>query len=224
LTNARARDDNRPDALSDALPRIYPITDRRLTGLSHAEQVARLCEGGARLIQLREKHLAPREFYLEAESALRVARAYGARLVVNDRADIALALGADGLHLGQDDLRPDAARRVLGDDAIVGFSTHNAEQATEAARLPVSYVAIGPVFKTASKENPDPVVGLDTLRRVRSLTQGIPLVAIGGITHANARAVLGAGADSLAVIGAVLSEDPADITRRVRDLIELSGV
>ena len=210
--------------MSDALPRIYPITDRRLTGLSHAEQVARLCEGGARLIQLREKHLTPREFYLEAESALRVARAYGARLVVNDRADIALALGADGLHLGQDDLRPDAARRVLGDDAIVGFSTHNAEQAAEAARLPVSYVAIGPVFKTASKENPDPVVGLDTLRRVRSLTQGIPLVAIGGITHANARAVLEAGADSLAVIGAVLSEDPADITRRMRDLIELSGV
>ena len=205
--------------MSDALPRIYPITDRRLTGLSHAEQVARLCEGGARLIQLREKHLTPREFYLEAGAALRVARAYGARLVVNDRADIALALGADGLHLGQDDLRPDAARRVLGDDAIVGFSTHNAEQAAEAARLPVSYVAIGPVFKTASKENPDPVVGLDTLRRVRSLTQGIPLVAIGGITRANARAVLEAGADSLAVIGAVLSEDPADITRRVRDFL-----
>jgi thiamine-phosphate pyrophosphorylase len=224
LTNARARDDNRPDALPSDLPRIYPITDRRLTGLSHAEQVARLCEGGARLIQLREKHLTPREFYLEAESALRVARSYGARIVVNDRADIALALGADGLHLGQDDLRPDAARRVLGDDAIVGFSTHNAEQAAEAARLPVSYVAIGPVFETASKENPDPVVGLDTLRRVRSITEGVPLVAIGGITHANARAVLEAGADSLAVIGAVLSQDPADITRRMRDMLVLAEV
>ena len=202
------------------LPKVYPITDRRLTGLSHAEQVARLCEGGASLIQLREKHLTPRGFYLEAADALRVARSYGARVVVNDRADIALALGADGLHLGQDDLRPDAARRVLGDDALVGFSTHNAAQATEAALLPVSYVAIGPVFTTASKENPDPVVGLDTLRRVRSITHGIPLVAIGGITPANARAVLEAGADSLAVIGAVLSDDPADITRRMRDFLD----
>jgi thiamine-phosphate pyrophosphorylase len=205
--------------LPDTLPQIYPITDRRLTGLAHAEQVARLCEGGATLIQLREKQLTPREFYLEAADALRVARSYGARIIINDRADIALAVGADGLHLGQDDLRPDAARRVLGDDAVVGFSTHNAEQAAEAALLPVSYVAIGPVFKTASKENPDPVVGLDTLRRVRSISEGIPLVAIGGITRANARAVLAAGADSLAVIGAVLSPDPADITRRMRDFL-----
>lgn len=200
----------------DSLPQIYPITDRRLTGLAHAEQVARLCDGGATLIQLREKHLAPRDFYREAESALRVAREHSARLIINDRADIALALGADGVHLGQDDLWPDAARRLLGDEAIVGFSTHNVMQATEAAHLPVSYVAVGPVFKTASKENPDPIVGLDGLRRVRSLTVGLPLVAIGGITPANARAVLDAGADSLAVIGAVLSHDPADITRRMR--------
>ena len=93
------------------LPRLYPITDARLSGLSHAEQVERLCDGGATLVQLREKHLSPREFYREAAEALRVARARGARLVINDRADIALAVGADGLHLGQDDLRPDAARQ-----------------------------------------------------------------------------------------------------------------
>lgn len=198
------------------LPKIYPITDARLTGLSHAEQVARLCDGGATLIQLREKHLAPREFYREAEAALRVAREHGARLIINDRADIALALGADGAHFGQDDLCPTAARRVLGDDAIIGFSTHNDVQATEAARLPASYIAFGPIYATSSKDNPDPAVGLDALRRARSLTRGLPLVAIGGITQANARAALEAGADSVAVISSILSTNPADITRRMR--------
>lgn len=198
------------------LPKIYPITDARLSGLAHAEQVARLCDGGATLIQLREKHLAPREFYRAAEAALRVAREYGARLIINDRADIALALGADGAHFGQDDLRPTAARRVLGDDAIIGFSTHNVEQVTEATQLPASYIAFGPIYATSSKDNPDPVVGLDALRRARSLTRGLPLVAIGGITQANARAVLEAGADSVAVISSILSTDPADITRRMR--------
>jgi thiamine-phosphate pyrophosphorylase len=102
---------------------------------------------------------------------------------------------------------------------IVGFSTHNAAQAAEAARLPVSYVAVGPVFATSSKENPDPVVGLEGVRRVRALTGGLPLVAIGGVTQTDARAVLEAGADSLAVIGAVLSRDPAEITRRMRELL-----
>src|SRR5215210_9060323 len=110
------------------LPKLYPITDRRLSGLSHAEQVARLCEGGARLVQLREKYLSPREFYGEAEEALRVARFFGARLVVNDRADVALALGADGVHVGQDDMPPGAVREVLGAGAVVGFSTHGVGQ------------------------------------------------------------------------------------------------
>src|SRR5919198_2181410 len=134
------------------LPKLYPITDRRLSGLSHAEQVARLCEGGARLVQLREKHLSPREFYSEAEAALKVARERGAKLIINDRADIALALGADGVHLGQDDMPPEAARALLGRGAIIGYSTHGAEQAAAAARRPVDYVAIGPAFATSSKE------------------------------------------------------------------------
>src|ERR1043165_2323774 len=130
--------------MSIEIPRLYPITDRRLSGLSHAEQVARLIEGGATFIQLREKHLAPREFYREAEEALRVARALGAKLIINDRADIALALGADGVHLGQDDMPPEVARTALGRRAIIGFSTHSVEQAIAAARLPVNYIAIGP--------------------------------------------------------------------------------
>ncbi len=203
------------------LPKLYPITDARLSGLSHAEQVARLCEGGATLVQLREKRLAPREFYREAVEALRVARGQGARLVINDRADIALAIGADGVHLGQDDLRPDAARALLGDAAIVGFSTHDLRQAAEAARMPVTYIAFGPVFNTSSKENPDRVVGLEGLRRAReAVGSEIPLVAIGGITRENARSVLEAGADSVAVISALVAvDDPSSITQRTREFL-----
>ena len=206
------------------LTKLYPITDAGLSGLSHAEQVARLGAGGANLVQLREKHLSPRLFYKEALEALRVAHELGVRLIVNDRVDIALALGADGVHLGQDDLSPEAARRLLGPEAIIGYSTHNPEQAREAARLPVDYIAVGPVFATSSKERPDAVVGLDGLRRVRQETGSIPLVAIGGITRENARSVLDAGADAVAVISALLA-GPAEIEDRTRELIrKLSGV
>ncbi len=198
------------------LPRLYPVTDVRLSGLSHAVQVAALVEGGARFIQLREKHLSPREFYAQAEEALKIARRNSVPLIINDRADIALALGADGVHLGQDDLAPEAARRLLGEDAIIGFSTHSIEQAIEAARRGVSYIAVGPIFPTTSKENPDPTIGLDGLRRVRAATHGTPLVAIGGINTENARAALNAGADSIAVISALLSPagDARQIVRR----------
>lgn len=200
------------------LPGLYPITDRRLSGLSHAEQVERLGEGGATFVQLREKHLSAREFYLEAQEALCLAHARGIRLIINDRVDIALALRADGVHLGQDDLAPEAARRILGADAIIGFSTHNLEQAREAASFPIDYIAIGPIFETASKENPDPAVGLDGLGRVRAATGSIPLVAIGGITFERAISVLEAGADSVACIGALLAQ-PAEITERTQALI-----
>ena len=202
------------------LPKLYAITDRRLSGLSHAEQVARLCEGGARVVQLREKHLSPREFYVEAEEALRVARARGVKLIINDRVDIALALGADGVHLGQDDMPPEAARSLLGEDAVIGFSTHSVEQAFAAARLPVDYIAIGPIFETKSKERPDPIVGLEGLRRVRAAVRVVPLVAIGGITRENGPSVLDSGADSVAVISALLSpKDPSKITRLTRDFL-----
>ncbi len=198
------------------LPRLYPITDARLNGLTHAEQVERLSAGGASLLQLREKHASPREFYSEAEKALRVARNHGVRLIINDRADVALALGADGVHLGQDDLPPAAARSLLGEQAVIGFSTHNLEQALEATRLPIDYLALGPIFPTASKDNPDAVVGLEGLRRVREALPRTPLVAIGGITLENAAEVIAAGADSVAVISALLSE-PLQIEARTRD-------
>lgn len=200
------------------LPKLYPITDARLSGLSHAEQVRRLSAGGATFVQLREKHLAPREFYHEAEEALRLARSRGVRLIINDRVDIALALHTGGVHLGQDDLPPEAARELLGEDAIIGFSTHSVEQAREAARLPVDYLAIGPIFETSSKENPDPVVGLDGLRRVREITGEIPLVAIGGIRLENIGEVLKAGANAVAVISLLLAEPP-EIETRTREIL-----
>ena len=201
------------------LPKLYPLTDRRLSGLTHAEQVARLCAGGATFIQLREKHLAPGEFYAEAAAALRVARAEGAQLIINDRADIALALGADGVHLGQDDLDPAAARSLLGPEAIMGFSTHTVAQALSAAHLPLDYLAIGPIFSTPTKENPDPVIGLEGLRRVRKAIGALPLVAIGGITPENAPAVLAAGADAVAVTSALAGGDPAGLALRTKNFL-----
>lgn len=202
-----------------ALPKLYPVTDARLSGLSHAEQVRRLAAGGADFIQLREKHADPRDFLREAAEAAAVARALGVLLVVNDRADIALACGARGLHLGQDDLDPAAARRVVGDDLLVGYSTHSVEQAIEAARLPVDYVAIGPVYGTRTKENPDPVVGLEGVARVRAAVDArLPLVAIGGINAENAPSVLAAGADSVAVVSALLAS-PGEIEQRTREFL-----
>ncbi len=200
------------------LPRLYPITDVRLSGLSHAQQVARLCDGGASLVQLREKHQSPRAFYQEAEQAMRVARERGVRLIINDRVDIALALQADGVHLGQDDLPPDAARGLLGSRAIIGFSTHNLEQAREALRLPVDYIALGPIFNTSTKDNPDPVVGLDGLRSVRREIGRLPLVAIGGIGRENMRDVINAGADTVAVVSVLLAQ-PEQIARRTQELL-----
>ena len=186
------------------LPEVYPLTDTHVSGLSHAQQVERFADRGATLVQLREKRMTALQFYEAAKTALEVARRRGVELIINDRVDIALALGL-GVHLGQDDLPPEAARRLLGNDAIVGYSTHTVEQAVVAARLPIDYLAIGPIFATATKENPSPVVGLDGLRVVRTAIGNLPLVAIGGITPASASEALAAGADSVAMISGMWS-------------------
>ena len=201
------------------LPRIYPITDTQISGLSHADQVRLLAEAGATFVQLREKNLPALDFFDEAKEAARVIRDAGVTLIVNDRVDIALALKT-GVHLGQDDLPPDAARKLLGNQAIIGFSTHNVSQAIAAASLPVDYVAIGPIFQTGTKANPDPVVGLDGLRAVRQAIGAIPLVAIGGITVQTAASVIDAGADSVALISALLSGGPAGISANYRTLAQ----
>src|SRR5436190_1729158 len=194
------------------LPKRYPLTDTRLSGLTHAEQVERLAAGGATIVQLREKLASPREFYDAAREAMRVARALGVRLIINDRVDIALAVGADGVHLGQDDLPPRRARELVGPDRIVGYSTHNVEQALEADSTPVDYLAIGPIFQTRTKEKTDAVVGLELIEELKSrLTK--PLVAIGGITLETAPAVIAAGADSVAVISDLYAGNIAERTR-----------
>src|ERR1044072_3302937 len=199
------------------LPRVYALTDIRLSGLSHPEQVELLSAGGATLIQLREKELSPREFYEQAKTAVDVAVRRGVQLIINDRVDVALAVGAAGVHLGQDDMPPEAARKLLGPNALIGYSTHNVEQAIAAAKLPIDYLAVGPIFATTTKSDTAPVLGLHGLRVVREAVGAFPLVAIGGITHANARQVIQAGADSVAVISAVLSDSTrvSDATRRL---------
>ena len=200
-------------------PKIYPITDVEIAGVSHAEQIVLLADGGARFVQLREKRLPPVDFYHQAKAALTLAAERGVTVIINDRVDLALALHAHGVHLGQDDLPPEAARKLLGADAIIGYSTHNVSQAIAAAALPVDYVAIGPIFQTSTKANPDPVVGLDGLCTVRKAIPHMRLVAIGGITKENARSVIDAGADSVALISALFSGGPNAISDRYRTLI-----
>lgn len=204
------------------IPYIYPVSDVSISGLSHSEQVERLIAGGARIIQLREKHASPHDFYESALQAVQTARRRNVKIIINDRVDIALAVNADGVHLGQDDLSPVEARKMVGDEAVIGFSTHSVEQAKAALDFPIDYIAIGPIFQTKTKENPDTVVGLDGLKLVRQTVGDFPLVAIGGINDDNLRAVLDAGANSAAMIAAILS-DSEQIEQRMSQLIRLSA-
>jgi len=181
------------------LPRLYPILDaaqfpRREALLAAAQE---LILGGVSLLQYRNKTSSARQMLKDARELKQVGGSV--RLIMNDRADLCLAAEVDGVHVGQDDLSPEGARRVIGPDFWLGVSTHNVEQLKEADASTADYLAIGPVFGTRSKERPDPVVGLDGVRRARQLTRK-PLVAIGGITRANALDVIQAGADSVAVI------------------------
>jgi thiamine-phosphate pyrophosphorylase len=185
-------------------PFIYPLTDRRLAGNPPIAQIiAALCSGGARLIQLREKELTTREFREIALEAVNAARTGGARLLINDRVDVAMLAGADGVHLGGDDLPPDDARRLLGTEAIIGVSCHNLADVRAAMEQPVDYIAVGPVYPTGTKALRYPVVGIELIKRARALTT-LPLVAIGGITVRSAAEVAAAGADGIAVIAELM--------------------
>jgi thiamine-phosphate pyrophosphorylase len=196
------------------LPPFYPIVDT----VPAAEAVL---EAGALILQFRRKGLLSGQAFEDASRIAELCRCAGVLFVVNDRADVAMLLNA-GLHLGQEDLAPADARRIMPAASIVGFSTHNERQLLAGDREPVDYLAIGPIFATGSKQNPDPVVGLDRLRKLRALTQK-PLVAIGGITRELAPRVFEAGADSVAVIGDLMpdvrarAEEWIAITARARD-------
>jgi len=187
-------------------PRLYAILDASCfpgsAGLFFAAE--ELAAAGITLLQYRNKQGSARQMLEDARDLKRVVGPH-VKLIMNDRADLALAAGFDGLHIGQDDLSPEAARPIIGPNLWLGVSTHNPEQIAEADKTDADYLAIGPVFATASKANPDPVVGLDGVRRARGLTCK-PLVAIGGITRNNARSVVEAGADSVAVISDLIRD------------------
>ncbi len=200
------------------LPGIYPITDTLVSGISHVEQVEKLIAGGAEIIQLREKQLSSLDFFNDAENAIRIARKHGVRVIINDRVDIALALNADGVHLGQDDLPPDAARAIFGKNAVIGFSTHTLEQAIKAVKLPIDYIAVGPIFETHTKQKQDAVVSIEGLRQMRNAIGDFPLVAIGGINARNILSIFAAGADSAAMVGAVVA-DASMIEKRMAEFL-----
>ncbi|MGO9011131.1 MAG: thiamine phosphate synthase [Bryobacteraceae bacterium] len=210
----------------NALPRLYPILDTgalERRGLGLVEAAAAMLEGGVRVLQIRHKGLWSGSIFENAREVASLCRQAGATLIVNDRADIAKLLGA-GLHVGQDDLAPADVRALLGDGPLIGYSSHHAAQLHDAAQEPVDYVALGPIFSTSSKPNPDPVVGLDELRRCRALVAK-PLVAIGGITRENARAVFETGADAVAVIADLLpaSAAAADLRQRIEEWRSITG-
>jgi thiamine-phosphate pyrophosphorylase len=188
-----------------ALPRLYAILDAGCFPDADAIFAAaeELVAAGCTLIQYRNKSGNARVMLEQARELKKAGSPI--RLIMNDRADLCLAADFDGVHVGQDDLSPESVRKIMGQDRWLGVSTHNPEQLSEADLTSADYLAIGPVFATSSKEKPDPVVGLEGLRRARALTRK-PVVAIGGITRANAASVIEAGADSVAVISDLLRE------------------
>jgi len=204
------------------LPRFYPILDPEIAirdGIDPIAAAEQILEGGATILQFRHKGFFSREIFAQLESVAELCRYAGVLFVVNDRADLA-ALTNAALHLGQDDLTPTAARKVVGAKTLIGYSTHTERQLRAAAAEPANYLALGPIFGTASKQNPDPIVGLDELRRLRPLTDRT-LVAIGGITRTNAQSVLAAGADSVAIIGDLFAEN-GNVRARTEEWLSLT--
>ncbi len=204
-----------------ALPRLYAIIDPAQTCGRPANDVCEaLLRAGVRLIQYRDKLSSTLAVFGACAELALIVRQHRGTFIVNDRSDVALAVGADGVHVGQEDLPVELARRVLGADRWVGTSTHNLEQLREADGSSATYVAFGPIFETRTKAKPDPIVGLEGLREARKATSK-PLVAIGGISVANARAAIEAGADAVAVISDLVGAP--DIAARAREYFEALG-
>lgn len=198
---------------------LYLVTDQKLAGHRNLlEVVQKAIKGGVTVVQLREKDLSAREFY---ELGIRTKELLppDVPLLIDDRLDLALAIGTDGLHLGQRDLPVEIARKLLGPPAIIGLSVENLSQLQAAKQLPVDYLAISPVFSTPTKTDTGPAWGLDGLRTARELTC-LPLVAIGGIDENNAASVIQAGADGVAVVSAICAApDPEEAARRLKNII-----
>jgi thiamine-phosphate pyrophosphorylase len=202
-----------------ALPPLYVILDAALLPSDPIEFTKKLLDAGARLFQYRDKTPSSRELLHASQALCLTVRQHGGTFLVNDRADISRLAGASGVHLGQDDLSVAAAREVVGTGCLIGLSTHNLPQFEAAVESSADYIAVGPIFPTTGKHNPDPVVGVDFVRAARKLTTK-PIVAIGGITLERARQVIDAGADSVAVISDVLkAKNPVDRVRQYLQMI-----
>ncbi|WP_428566727.1 MAG: thiamine phosphate synthase [Solidesulfovibrio sp. DCME] len=199
---------------------VYLVTDRpALAGRDLLDVVAAAVAGGAGMVQLREKAATTREFVELARAVMTVTRPRGVPLLVNDRLDVALAAGADGVHVGQDDMHPADVRALLGPDALIGLSVTGEAETRAAAGLPVDYLGAGPVFATATKKDAGAPQGLAGLRRMVALAE-VPVVAIGAISLANAASVLATGVAGLAVVSAVCSaDDPAAAAAALRRIV-----
>jgi thiamine-phosphate pyrophosphorylase len=199
---------------------LYVVTDETVAGGQEHEEIARMAlAGGADVIQLRDKRMSGRKLLRTGRSISALTKASGALFMVNDRLDIALACGADGVHLGQGDLRVDTARQLAPRNFIIGVSVGSVEEARSAFAEGADYVAVSPVFATRTKDNAGPGLGLALIRRIRQETRA-PLIAIGGIDETNVREVLSAGADGVAVISAVVGkEDIEEAARNIREII-----
>jgi thiamine-phosphate pyrophosphorylase len=202
------------------LPKLYVILDAALLANSEIELARRLAEAGVRLIQYRNKKAAARELFQRSREISELLRPYGVRFIVNDRPDVAYLANADGVHVGQEDLDVGQTRGIIGKEKWVGVSAHNLAQFQSAIATSADYIAVGPIFSTSTKANPDPVVGTELLRQVRPLTDKA-IVAIGGVTLERAAGVIEAGADSLAVSSDILhAADPVRRARQFLDLLE----
>jgi thiamine-phosphate pyrophosphorylase len=202
------------------LPRLCVILDSALLTTPVRDCAQEFANAGVRLLQYRNKEASARALLNTTRELATLLVPRGVCFIVNDRPDVAVLAGASGVHVGQDDLEPEQARGLVGKDKLVGVSTHNIEQFHAAAATSADYIAVGPIFATFSKANPDPVVGTELIRRVRGLTAK-PIIAIGGITVENAASVIDAGADCVAVISDVLRA--ADPGKRARQYLELLG-
>jgi thiamine-phosphate pyrophosphorylase len=200
------------------LPRLYVILDAALLKIPAKECAKSLVDAGVRLIQYRNKRASGRELFETSRELAEYLNPLGVHFIVNDRADVAALVGAGGVHVGQDDLGVEQARKVIGDGKWVGISTHNSRQFRSALETSAQYIAVGPVFATGSKENPDPVVGVGFVRETRAMTDK-PMVAIGGITLERAAEVIEAGADSMAIISDILGAE--NVGKRARQYVDL---
>lgn len=200
--------------------RLYLVTDRSLSrGRSTIEVVQAAVAGGVTCVQLREKHCSTREFIDQARTLKPFLKAQGVPLIINDRLDVALAVKADGLHLGQQDMAITDARSIVGNSMIIGISAESIDDAIRAESQGADYIGVSPVFATPTKTDTAPPLGLEGIRRIRRAVT-LPIVGIGGVNHQTAGSVIGAGADGIAVVSAIVSaDDPEQAARDLRAIL-----